>query len=67
MTRVTHADRRTVDRDRRSNMIVRIDPRLVSLPKGQVYFVPESRLINEKDADTELKRYRDANAQTSRS
>jgi hypothetical protein len=67
MNRVTHPDRRSVVPVQRTDIIQRIDSRLVSLSLGQVYFVPESRLVAEKDANIELQRYKDANGQVLRS
>lgn len=55
---VRHIEREPKDRGPRSELIERIDPRLVSLSKGQVYLVPEGRLVREEDAKAELQRYK---------
>lgn len=67
MTRVQHINRDPVDRGARTDIIQRVDARLISLAKGQVYFVPEGRLLDEKDANAALRRYKEEAGQSLRS
>ena len=67
MTIVRHIDRDPKDRGPRYGLIERIDPRLISLSKGQVYLVPEGRLIREEDAKAELQRHKFDNGHMMRS
>lgn len=67
MTIVRHIGKDPKDRGPRSELVERIDPRLVSLSKGQVYLVPEGRLVREEDAKAELQRYKFDNGHMLRS
>ena len=67
MTAVRHVGRNPKDRGPKPGLIERIDPRLISLARGQVYLVPESRLIREEDAKAELQRHKFDNGHMMRS
>lgn len=64
---VSHVNRRTVGRGQSSKEVERTDPRLVSLSYDRVYFVPERRLVRKEDAKKELSKYKNENAQMTRS
>lgn len=64
---VSHVNRRTVVRGQSPEEVERTDPRLVSLSHDRVYFVPERRLVRKESAKRELARYKNDNAQMTRS
>jgi hypothetical protein len=64
---VSHVNRRTVVRVESPGEIERTDPRLVSLSHDRVFFVPERRLVRKEDAKRVLSRYKNDNAQMTRS
>lgn len=64
---VSHVNRRTVVSVKSPDEIERTDSRLVSLSHDRVYFVPERRLVRKEDANRVLSRYKNDNAQMTRS
>jgi hypothetical protein len=67
MIMVSHANRRTVVSVKSPDEVERTDSRLVSLSHDKVYFVPERRLVRKEDANRVLSRYKNDNAQMTRS
>jgi hypothetical protein len=67
MIMVSHVNRRTVVSVKSPDEIERTDSRLVSLSHDRVYFVPERRLVRKEDANRVLSRYKNDNAQMTRS
>ena len=68
MTAVRHVGRNPKDRGpKKPDLVERIDSRLISLARGQVYLVPEGRLIREEDAKAELQRHKFDNGHMMRS
>jgi len=67
VTAVRHVGRNPKDRGPKPDLVERIDSRLISLARGQVYLVPEGRLIREEDAKAELQRHKFDNGHMMRS